>query len=465
MLNAEDLVSISKGAVVAPAGHGKTELIAKVAGLGRRALILTHTHAGVHALRERLKRLKIPHKAAAVDTIAGWCMRYAHAFPKVAQPCDGMPQGREWDLLYEGTIRALQVPAVRQVIEASYDRILIDEYQDCHLLQHELANALSTIVPTLVFGDPMQGIFEFAGSSLSWDREVFSTFPLVDTLDTPYRWKEKNPELGRWVAFVRERLIRGEDIDLSAWPASFQKSGSAFDMAPLFESFDVDAGESVAAIHCNKGVCYRLAGATAGGYQAIEEIAARRLMGFCDSWDSCESLRDRTLVMKAMVEDCFNIRPLASGEEESEADNVINAEIGRLRVETYGPNAAAAGVALFGLIRRRSRYRLFRGELWRDAERVLTDVADGRSLRAVEAADRVRQRTTLTGRRLPRRTVSTPLLLKGLEFDHVVVPDATHFANEQLAQAKLFYVAISRATRSLTLTARDANLRLPPPKN
>jgi DNA helicase IV len=54
--------------------------------------------------------------------------------------------------------------------------------------------------------------------------------------------------------------------------------------------------------------------------------------------------------------------------------------------------------------------------------------------------------------------------LKGLEFDHVVVPDAPHFGRESKAQAKLFYVAISRATRSLTITAPERFLRLQAPR-
>lgn len=81
MPNAAELIGLGSAAVVAPAGHGKTEIIANVAAMGRRALILTHTHAGVHAIFSRLKRLGIPHSQVAVDTIAGWCMRYAHAFP------------------------------------------------------------------------------------------------------------------------------------------------------------------------------------------------------------------------------------------------------------------------------------------------------------------------------------------------------------------------------------------------
>ena len=51
-----ELVALGNAAVVAPAGHGKTEIITSIAALGRRALILTHTHAGVHAIRARLKR-------------------------------------------------------------------------------------------------------------------------------------------------------------------------------------------------------------------------------------------------------------------------------------------------------------------------------------------------------------------------------------------------------------------------
>ena len=242
------------GAIVAPAGHGKTEVIANVAALGRRALILTHTHAGVHAIRNRLKRLGISHHAVAVDTIAGWCMRYANAFPGVAKPPEGMPRnGDEWDQLYRGTILALRVQAVRDVVAASYDKILIDEYQDCNLLQHELAVALSEIVPTLIFGDPMQGIFEFAGATLSWDGQIHASFPFASSLDTPYRWQGKNPDLGAWIAETREKLMEGEPIDLAAGPITYRQTDDVFDMGLFFDGIDGREGTQ-AAIHCRKGV-------------------------------------------------------------------------------------------------------------------------------------------------------------------------------------------------------------------
>jgi len=117
---------------------------------------------------------------------------------------------------------------------------------------------------------------------------------------------------------------------------------------------------------------------------------------------------------------------------------------------------------LFALSRKRPSWKLFRADIWRDAERAIAEIDAGRSNTMVEAANR--KRTINSGRKLPRRTVSTPLLLKGLEFEHVVIPDATHFLNEHSAQAKLFYVAISRATQSLTITSSKRFLSFPIPK-
>lgn len=463
MPNAADLYALGNAAIVAPAGHGKTEIIANVAALGLRALILTHTHAGVHAIRARLKRLGIPNARIAVDTIAGWSMRYAHAFPGVAEPPPGMPQGAEWDQLYRGAALALGIKAVREVMAASYDRILIDEYQDCGGLQHELAIALSTIVPTLIFGDPMQGIFEFAGATLDWDSQIHPIFPFVGTLETPHRWAGKNPELGQWISETRIKLMRGEPIDLADPRITFRESDDAFDMGTLFEGLDGKEG-SFAAIHCHKAICYRLAKAAGGGYQAIEEIAAKRLGEFAAAWDRAIDAAGRLSAIKALIDDCFHKKQAVEGEPADPLDVAI-AEVLNAAARRLGDsNGVEAAVELFAASRKRPRWKLFRSELWRDAERAVAEVAAGRAENMAAATASIRQRVSNSGRKLPKRTVSTPLLLKGLEFDHVVIPDATHFAKEREAQAKLFYVAISRATRSLTISSSSRWLSLPIPK-
>lgn len=46
----------------------------------------------------------------------------------------------------------------------------------------------------------------------------------------------------------------------------------------------------------------------------------------------------------------------------------------------------------------------------------------------------------------PSQDAGALIQLNGLEFDHVVIPKTTYFLWERQAQAKLFYVAISRAT-------------------
>lgn len=462
MLDPQDLLRVEQGAIVAPAGHGKTELIAKVAALGRRTLVLTHTNAGIQAIRARLKRLRIPQASVAVDTIAGWCLRYAHAFPGVARPPAGMPVGNQWDDVHRGVLAALVIPAVRQVLEASYERILIDEYQDCNGLQHALAVELSSIVPTVIFGDPMQGIFEFAGATLSWSEEIHQKFPLLARLETPFRWRDKNPALGEWISDARVKLMRGERVDLTGGPVSYRHAKDVFDMAALFESVDGKDG-TVAAIHCNKGLCYRVAAAARGGYQAIEEMAAKTLTEFGTRWDASANADRQRAALRWLFSECFTVRKLADGETLSADEVAATAAIAdaSTRMDTDAPRGA---LDILSHSRKLPRQRLHRQELIRDVERALAELANGRCVTMLEAVARVRDRTSLLGRKMPRRTVSTPLLLKGLEFDHVVVPDVTHFGNEQQAQAKLFYVAISRPSSSLTVTGTQDYVVLPAPK-
>lgn len=463
MPEANGLTGLGNGAIVAPAGHGKTELIANVAALGRRALILTHTHAGVHAIRSRLKRMRVSHASVSVDTIAGWCMRYAHAFPSVAMPPADMPRdGAEWDQLYRGTVEALRVGAIREVVAASYDRILVDEYQDCNALQHALATELSTIVPTLIFGDPMQGIFEFAGATLSWPDEIHPQFPLEGTLEVPHRWQNTNPDLGKWITETREKLLHGERIDLEQGPITYRVANDAFDMGAFFDHLDGKEG-SVAAIHCSKGLCYRLASAAAGGYQAIEEVAANRLSEFAATWEQATTGANRLNAIVSLLKECYLIRKLDEGEVAAPDDEEVRAKMHEVAKDLVTGNGTAAAAQLLALARKHSKWKLYRNELWRDAERTVAELAAGRAETMVDAAARIRQRASITGRRLPKRTVSTPLLLKGLEFDHVVIPDATHFIRERQAQAKLFYVAISRATQTLTIASSERYLRFPAP--
>lgn len=451
------------GSVLAPAGHGKTEAIVKAAKLGRRALILTHTHAGVHALRSRLRRLGVPQAGASVETIAGWSLKYASAFPGVGDPPEGLPKAKEdWERISRGADSVMALKAVRNVIACSYDRVFVDEYQDCDSLHHALVMTISTILPTVILGDPMQGIFEFTGDSIRWAEHVEPNFPLATELLVPRRWEGKDPALGAWIAQTRSKLMRGEMIDLQSGPVNFIQAPNAFAMEAFFEGF-IEREGSIAAIHCRRGMCDKLASATRGAFQSIEEIAAKRLRQFAIEWDQASSLKTRLASLRSLHNDCFSQKPLSAGETDSYEDAQVIADL-KSYGERYEQTADLSHIkSIFRLSRKHPRWRLFRGELWRDANKAFSELASDRAPNLSEAVSSICQRSSLSGRATQKRTISTPLLLKGLEFDHVLIPDATHFLRESNAQAKLFYVAISRATRSLTITAPNRFIQFPVP--
>ncbi|MGX1181576.1 hypothetical protein AB7M31_004644 [Pseudomonas sp. IAP-CY TE4608] len=454
------VMGLSAQSVVAPAGHGKTELLARAAAQGQRTLILTHTHAGVHAIAARIRRMGIAKDSVTIDTIASWASRYAYAFPKLAGNPPRNPKGPEWNQVYQGALNVLSSPVTQRIVQASYDRAFIDEYQDCEGYQHAIAVTLARIIPVLVFGDPMQGIFEFVETKINWGERVIPDFPLAAELEEPHRWNTTNPALGKWIADTRNRLLAGQPIDLREGPITYLPADNAFDMGLFFDGLDNREG-STAAIHCRRKICDNLASATRGAFQAIEEIAAARLMTFAAQWDCSQTSRQKAEALWSLLGDTMhrNLAQPVPPENLYEIDTRRQASWDALL--TTG--SAHSGGDVISHERSHPLSRTFRGELLNDAKRALVELAYGRSESLTQACQHARQRLSHTGRPPIKRVVSTPLLLKGLEFDHVLVPDATHFLSERFAAAKLFYVAISRARHSLSIASSNPVLLFPKP--
>ena len=169
------------------------------------------------------------------------------------------------------------------------------------------------------------------------------------------------------------------------------------------------------------------------------------------------------LAIKTLLDDCFQQKEHIEGVAIDFGEAEIDVVLREIEAKIGVGNGATDALLLFALFKKRPRWKLYRSDLWRDAERAMSELAAGRAENMVDAASSIRHRVSSSGRKLPNRTVSTPLLLKGLEFDHVVIPDAAHFAKESKAQAKLFYVAISRATQSLTISSSSRWLELAAP--
>lgn len=199
-----DLLAIDRGTVTAPAGCGKTHLIAEALTRhsgGKPVLVLTHTNAGVVALRGRLDKAGVPSNAYRLSTIDGWAMRLISTFPtrsghdpellKLAKP------GTDYPNIRVAAAKLLKAGHVADVLKASYARLIVDEYQDCSIRQHAVIAYAAQVLPASVLGDPMQAIFGFGGDDLAtWDEHVCGCFPLAGELATPWRWINAGPN--RW---------------------------------------------------------------------------------------------------------------------------------------------------------------------------------------------------------------------------------------------------------------------------
>src|ERR1043165_4122711 len=220
-----DLLAIERGAITAPAGCGKTQLIADALARHKGTkpiLVLTHTNAGVAALRSRLSNAKVPDSRYRLATIDGFAMRLISTFPKrsghdptiltLIDPKTDYPSIRK------AAIGLTEGRHLDDVLRATYARLFVDEYQDCSTAQHALALAIAQSLPTCVLGDPMQAIFNW-NILVDWETDVHSQYGRSGELTTPWRWiNAGEAAFGTWLLAVRRDLLAGKEIDLRRAP-------------------------------------------------------------------------------------------------------------------------------------------------------------------------------------------------------------------------------------------------------
>ena len=473
MVDETTLLIAARGSVVAPAGCGKTELIARAvrAPDGAGSLILTHTHAGVKAIRDRMTRLGVDRRRARVETIAGWCLRYGLAYPETARLASVEPNKQEWDSVYDGAVRLLQTRAVQRVIRASYRRVLVDEYQDCTSRQHEVVLALAECVPTCVLGDPLQGIFSFAGGCLPWKAAVEAAFSPLGTLTEPWRWKRKNEPLGQWLLDLREPLTAGADINLSGAPLTWLAADPENQRTAAFR-LAKESGPVIAIRKWPKDA-HSFARSLGGYYPSMEEVDCHDLLGFAEDLDRLAGTSRAARVVRFAEECLTKVGPaLASPLQQLDKGSLPNAarypKVGMVvaaLVEVAMGTSAAEVIRAMRIIEGLPKAKVFRRELWREAIKTLAEFERGGSTTIRQAAWKLRNRHRANGRAVDRRSVSRTLLIKGLEFEHALLLSADEFEDPKRPGdgARHFYVAATRGARSLVVLSRAARLRFSKP--
>lgn len=428
-----DLLSIHRGTVTSPAGCGKTQKIANALTQHSDAkpiLVLTHTNAGVAALRGRLDRLRVPPKAYRLQTIDGWAMRVVRTFPSRSgfDPSKLVEAAIEYRGIRDAASRLLEAGHIGDVLEASYNRLIVDECQDCSIRQLAIVHYAAQSLPTAVLGDPMQAIFGFGNDPLAhWEDHVLKYFPLLAELTTPWRWiNADTDQFGRWLLAARQKLMRGEAIDLRGAPAEVtwvqldgtndheRRLAAARTRAPDQDGTVLVIGESTSP-PSQREIARQTPGAV-----TIESVDLRDVVEFArdldlaapDALDRVVDFASKVMINVGAPDLLRRVDILRRGTARKEPSDVERAA---LAFQAAPSTSAAAN--LLGEIGREGGVRAHRPAVLVACLKALRtcDGTDGNTL--YDTAVRGREQNRIVGRTLPRRAVGSTLLLKGLEAD------------------------------------------------
>jgi DNA helicase-2/ATP-dependent DNA helicase PcrA len=456
------LASQRYASVVAPAGCGKTYLISEaVSHTDGCQLVLTHSHAGKSAITTRMREMRVPVHRYCVATLDSFALNYVRAFPTIGEVAAESLESFDWPAIRRASARALENTSVQNVVRATYAGIFVDEYQDCDKPQHELVVSLARLLPCRILGDPLQAVFKplHKEEALSW-QDAVKVFPQIGTLSTPQRWKHRNPGLGEWLLYVRLGVERGERVPLRNHGVPglsvIQTSDYVRKLTECYKMLDHAEGR-VVILRRFPNECHALASRLKNRCAVFEDVQlgeleqpAREIFRFAGF--------DRT---KAVIH--FAHRWLANlpgpvrtagerlldGKDPRTKDPQALAVIAGLRQVAASNKFLAVDETLAKYEACKPTFKSF--EVWRGLRKAIQAYDPSEKVTLLQTVQRQRDTLRRLGRKLPTRSIATPLLVKGLECEHALIFDLdTIESNESL------YVSLTRASTTLTLlTEKD----------
>lgn len=443
--------------VLLPAGAGKTELIAaavaEVALRGGTSLVLTHTHAGVDALRRRMKKFGVANDQVVVRTIDSWAYDLIAHFPVLAGLA--VPASPDWNKSVEyhrAAARASSNLAVRRMLEVSYTNLFVDEYQDCLVAQHELVLVMAGVLPTAIFGDPLQSLFNFKTNlPVDWASEVLPYFPAVDVDHKPRRWEPENQALGAWLVEIRNNLRTGLAVSLVSAPIKWvRRRDPRTHVSICYSALNLEG--TVAVLGHRRWDCVNAAGALGGKYSVMEAIDEKVPTVLANIIDNDDGAMTAPAIVKFAV-DCSSGIPkhitsakrkqLGEGKSFATKNDELKPTYESIVQVRSDPTPATVRTAL-ELLRKLPGVTIHCREAWHEIIRAVA-IAETDRLSVSDALQLARSQARVVGRRPATHVVSRPLLVKGLEYDHVVILSPEQYSAQEL------YVALTRGSKSVTV--------------
>ncbi|MFG1892092.1 UvrD-helicase domain-containing protein [Micromonospora sp. NPDC049051] len=468
--SAERLREAMPCSVTMPAGTGKTEIVATLAFVaaeaGQRALILTHTNAGVEALRRRTRRLGVAANAVRIETIASWAHHLVRQYPQLAGV--SVPTHANWSeskIYYDGALKVLSSAVMRRVLPASYGFVIVDEYQDCNIRQHALVMAIAEVLPLSVFGDPMQAIFDFDADPLvSWSTDVAARWPALAQPFVPWRWRGHNDDLGQWLIDIREDFALERPISITATTSVRWIKANANDFSSAVRACrdlrNEYGTETIVAIGRWARDCNGAASRLNGTYTVMETIEGEDMIAFARMVDQGHP-NEIAAATAQIGKDC------ASGVAGYlTSDDVKKLRAGKTITHLKRPGAEDAQRHLSALLDDPAPRRImealtaiaalpgirrYRHDAWSTITRALA-LACTNNTTVEDAVVRLRNQTRVTGRTAVPHVLARPTLIKGLEYDHAIILNADGHTPTSL------YVALTRPRKTLTIISASPYL-------
>ncbi len=465
-------VSRESALAIAPAGHGKTHAIADCLNhTTGKQLILTHTHAGIASIQDKLKKNGITPATFNVETISSYAQKLVLNFYTVKDV--PLPEtGNEYHkFLLEKAITLLDRKPIRQVIQVSYCGLFVDEYQDCTIAQHNLIMKLAAFFPTRLLGDPLQGIFSFGEPLVDLENEsqMGSFFADQIRLEEPQRWKIINEPLGQALKEIRSDIESSSTVDLSKY-------------SPIIELHIVPESDlykpttpyyKLISKLLNNDNILLIDPDSASPHQRIKKISK-----FQNRMTLLESIDHEEFYKTARLFDDISSKPIKEvvliaayslfspdttlGEWFTTTDfkAVVKKEkkrilfpIMELTEKAETEKDLSQIVSILKLIAKLPNVKCYRKELLNAVYGAL-QLANEKRISVYEAMVFTRNKARRIGRKVRGKCIGTTLLTKGLEFDIVVVLNAQKFDKKNL------YVALTRARKRLIVCSDKEKLSI-----
>ncbi len=467
-----EFVSQKKSMLIAPAGFGKTHTIAeclKYTPEGETQLILTHTHAGIASIKEKIKKQKIPSSKYHVETITGFAQKYVLAFYTGNDIPDQENNREYYPFIIEKATELLKYYSIKKVVSETYKGLFVDEYQDCTLNQHDLIIVLSILFNTRIIGDYMQGIFGFNETLVNLnDSMKFSEFTKYE-IETPWRWiKGENLDLGNDLKEIRKELESNRTLNLNLYNSIETYTYKEFDLYKPTKDYHKKVRnlldeKSLLVIHpISTSIkprikVIKLFNNRLSLVESIDDNDFYILSKDADKItkeDIVLKLRDLSykLFNKSGLNNWFNNNGFKKKSKEED----------RKKIEpiTHMLNILESHISftiiskVLKKISNLEKVKCYRKELLNSFCKALEE-ADFNDITVLEAMTNKRSSIRRMGRKVIGKCIGTTLLTKGLEFETVVILNAHKFECP-----KHLYVALTRASKKLIIFTEKEKLTL-----